>query len=120
MRISDWSSDVCSSDLALFTLGSRIRRREVIFHLRTAAIWLFREQLVGIAIATSSYRTRCGRSFDARRGRSRKFDLADQEQSVDCTMVFNLLEPHAAFEIRLWLWNWGLSIRVFQISSQKA
>src|SRR3546814_16329909 len=82
MRISDWSSDVCSSDLALFTLGSRIRRREVIFHLRTAAIWLFREQLVGIAIATSSYRTRCGRSFDARRGRSRKFDLADQEQSV--------------------------------------
>src|SRR3546814_15269955 len=55
MRISDWSSDVCSSDLSLqadFIIGNRLRAKSLIRHQCAAKIW--RIDATG-AISTPGY-----------------------------------------------------------------
>src|SRR3546814_4932660 len=56
MRISDWSSDVCSSDLRLFLKQRNALELEKVLH-KTKGIPLFQEQAMKMAIRTRTTMT---------------------------------------------------------------
>src|SRR3546814_1439434 len=74
MRISDWSSDVCSSDLYLASLATQRQRTERVVQERTAELRQLNQQLeertLQLEISERDLRTAKERAEEATRAKS--------------------------------------------------
>src|SRR3546814_6121343 len=106
MRISDWSSDVCSSDLApprepAVHHPDRTRpveRFALVFHARAAS--LFRPELPGLLLAQAAARTAAVRAGNDRRHRRRSGEVGNapgpHRALVGCARVQPRSEEHTS------------------------